>query len=81
MLLPITACLTTKKEKQLKYNVASYLSLLPEDDPCSAMPLSMNKGPHHAKAPATNDTHVNPAVDNIKLLLKRNEITLKNNIT
>jgi hypothetical protein len=37
---------------------------------CSLRPWYMNSGPHHASAPATNDTHVKPAVDNMKLLLK-----------
>lgn len=32
---------------------------------CSRRPLYMNFGPHHAKAPVTNATHVKPNVDSI----------------
>jgi hypothetical protein len=37
---------------------------------CSFRPWCINDGPHQASAPAINDTHVKPAVDNMKLLLK-----------
>lgn len=40
---------------------------------CNINPFSMKFGPHHAKAPVTKATQVNPAVDNMKLQLKMNE--------
>jgi hypothetical protein len=44
---------------------------------CSFRPWNTNIGPHQASAPATNDTHVKPAVDNMKLLLKSKTDTLR----
>lgn len=37
------------------------------------MDLYMKSGAHNASAPVTNDTHVNPAEDNMKLLLNKME--------
>jgi hypothetical protein len=42
---------------------------------CSLRPWYTNDGPHQARAPATNDTHVKPAVDNMKLLLQTKTVT------
>lgn len=49
----------------------TYVSCLTSAFPgCNLIPMKMNFGPHHARAPATNATQVKPAVDQIKLQLK-----------
>ena len=38
---------------------------------CTLIERCINSGAHSAKAPVTKATHVNPNVDNTKLLLKK----------
>ena len=60
---------------QIKYDL--YLCVSGALSCCAMAAFTMYVGAQKDKAPATNATHVNPSVENIKLLLKHEKKTLR----